>query len=94
MHSPTDTESAQRVMHPHYLAALAKIWLNGYKLMAKCPVIVRVDDTFRHAASVLGSPKYSGDRCNKQLLPRTEASALGPQGFGLQGSLGGGDGEI
>ena len=25
-----------------------------------------------------------------QLVPRTEASALGPQGFGLQGSLGGG----
>ena len=27
-----------------------------------------------------------------QLLPRTEASALGTQGFGLQGSLGGGGG--
>ena len=37
-----------------------------------------------------GSPKYSGRQMQKQCVPRTEASALGPQGFGLQGSLGGG----
>ena len=40
-----------------------------------------------------GSPKYSGRQVHWQLLvPRTEASALGPQGFGLQGSLGRGGG--
>ena len=37
-----------------------------------------------------GSPKYSGRQVHWQLLPRTEGSALAPQGFGLQGSRGGG----
>ena len=37
-----------------------------------------------------GSPKYSGLQLHMQELPLTLASALAPQGFGLQGSLGGG----
>ena len=39
---------------------------------------------------VYGSPKYSGRQLQMQELPLTRASALGPQGLGLQGSLGGG----
>ena len=39
---------------------------------------------------LMGFPKYPGRQMQKQCVPRTEASALGPQGFGLQGSLGGG----
>ena len=40
-----------------------------------------------------GSPKYSLLQVHWQLLPRTAASALAPQGLGLQGSLGGGGAE-
>ena len=41
---------------------------------------------------LMGFPKYPGRQMQKQCVPRTEASALGPQGFGSQGSLGGGGG--
>ena len=40
-----------------------------------------------------GSPKYSLLQVHAQELPLTEASALAPQGLGLQGSLGGGGAE-
>ena len=37
-----------------------------------------------------GSPKYSLLQVQAQVLPLTAESAFDPQGFGLQGSLGGG----